>query len=119
MKTLEVLERVLKGKRLEPNAQKHYRGALGSLAWHSEDWPVSGEEVDAVGVDVVVGDMFPEIPDGTVVRTLLKCEDRLSMRKIFIWYASHNRSGNDAVRAREVMKRMLRKRGSERYAKRK
>jgi hypothetical protein len=40
------------------------------------------------------------------------------MRKIFVWYASYNRSNNHAVRARELMKRMLRKGGSERYAKR-
>jgi len=29
MKTLEVLEKVLKGKRLKPNTQRHYREALG------------------------------------------------------------------------------------------
>ena len=42
MKTLEVLEKVLKGKRLKPNTQRHYRDALGSLARYSEDWPVGG-----------------------------------------------------------------------------
>lgn len=34
-----------------------------------------------------------------------------------MWYASHNRSDSDAVRARELMKRMLRKGGSEFYSK--
>ena len=33
------------------------------------------------------------------------------------WYASYNRSSNDAVRARELMKRMLRNGGSEFYGK--
>jgi hypothetical protein len=36
-----------------------------------------------------------------------------------VWYASYNRSSNDAVRGRELMKRMLRKGGSEFYSKRK
>ena len=41
MKTLEVLEKVLKGKRIKFDTQRHYRDALGSLARHSEEWPVS------------------------------------------------------------------------------
>jgi len=40
------------------------------------------------------------------------------MRKIFMWYAGYGRNSNDAVRARELMKRMLRKGGSEFYSKR-
>jgi integrase len=42
MKTLEVLEKVLKGKRIKETTKRHYRDALGSLAKYSEDWPVSG-----------------------------------------------------------------------------
>lgn len=42
MKTLEVLESVLKGKRIRPNTVKLYRNALSSLARRSEDWPESG-----------------------------------------------------------------------------
>jgi hypothetical protein len=42
MKTLEVLERVLKGMRLKLNTQRHYRDALDSLSRFSEDWPGSG-----------------------------------------------------------------------------
>jgi len=42
VKTLEVLEKVLKGKRVRPDTVRHYRDALGSLAKYSEDWPVSG-----------------------------------------------------------------------------
>ena len=41
MKTLEVLEKVLKGKRLRPSTQRLYRDALGSLARYSKDWPDS------------------------------------------------------------------------------
>ncbi|MGB5924884.1 MAG: tyrosine-type recombinase/integrase [Dehalococcoidia bacterium] len=80
--------------------------------------PVSGEVVDAGGVDVLVSDMFPEIPDGIVVRTLLKYEELMLVRKIFMWYASYNPGNSDAARVRELMKRMLRKGGSEFYAKR-
>ncbi len=42
MKTLEVLEKVLRGKRVKPNTERHYRDALGSLARYDEDWPVGG-----------------------------------------------------------------------------
>ena len=42
MKTLEVLEKVLKGKRIKADTVRHYRDALGSLAQYSEDWPVGG-----------------------------------------------------------------------------
>jgi len=42
VKTLEVLEKVLSGKRVKPDTIRHYRDALGSLAKYSEDWPVSG-----------------------------------------------------------------------------
>ncbi len=79
--------------------------------------PVEGEVVAEVGIDDLVADMFPKIREGVAVRTVLKYEDLMLMRKIFLWYASYNRSSNDAVRARELMKRMLRKGGSEFYAK--
>lgn len=42
MMTLEVLEKVLKGKRVKPNTQRHYKEALTSLSKYSEEWPVSG-----------------------------------------------------------------------------
>ena len=42
MRTLEVLERVLKGKRVKSDTQRHYRDALTSLARYEEEWPVSG-----------------------------------------------------------------------------
>lgn len=42
MKTLEVLEKVLKGKRIKQSTIKGYRLALQSLAEYSEEWPVSG-----------------------------------------------------------------------------
>jgi len=35
METIEVLDKVLKGKRLRPDSQRHYREALGSLARYS------------------------------------------------------------------------------------
>lgn len=42
MKTLEVLEKVLKGKRIKEDTKRHYRDALRSLAKHSEEYPQSG-----------------------------------------------------------------------------
>ncbi len=42
VKTTEVLEKVLKGKRLKPDTVRHYRDALGSLAGHSPEFPASG-----------------------------------------------------------------------------
>jgi integrase len=42
MKTLDVLDKVLRGKRIKPGTQRHYREALGSLAKFDEEWPVSG-----------------------------------------------------------------------------
>jgi hypothetical protein len=81
--------------------------------------PVSSEALAEADLDDLVGDMFPKILEGVAVRTVLKHEDLLLMRKIFVWYAGYNRSNNDAVRARELMKRMLRKGGSEFYTKRK
>lgn len=46
MKTLDVLDKVLKGKRVSDETRRHYRVALNSLAKYSEDFPKSGEVVD-------------------------------------------------------------------------
>lgn len=42
MKTLEVLEKVLRGKRIKVDTERHYRDALRSLACYSEEFPESG-----------------------------------------------------------------------------
>lgn len=42
MKTLEVLEKVLQGRRLAGNTKRQVRHVLEKLADYSEDWPVSG-----------------------------------------------------------------------------
>lgn len=42
MKTIEVLEKVLRGKRVKVATERHYREALSSLSRYSEEWPVSG-----------------------------------------------------------------------------
>jgi integrase len=81
--------------------------------------PVDNEERGVVVVDELVADMFPKVKEGVAVRTVLRYEDLILLRKIFVWYASYNPSNNDVIRLRELMKRMLRKGGSERYAKRK
>jgi hypothetical protein len=81
--------------------------------------PVSREIVDGADIDDLVGDMFPKISEGVAVRTVLRYDDLLRMRKVFAWYARNNPGDSDVAWARELMKRMLRKGGSERYAKRK
>jgi len=80
--------------------------------------PVSREIVDGADIDDLVGDMFPKISEGVAVRTVLKYEDLLRMRKVFVWYARNNPGDSDVAWAREIMKRMLRKGRSERYSKR-
>lgn len=80
--------------------------------------PVNGEVVVEDRVDTLAGDMFPEIAEGIMVRSLLKYEDLMLIRKVFVWYASYNHNNNDVVRARELLKRMVRKGGSEFYSKR-
>ena len=42
VKTLEVLEKVLKGKRVSEATKRHYADALGSLAKCSDEFPKSG-----------------------------------------------------------------------------
>ena len=81
--------------------------------------PVSREIVAGADIDDLVGYMFPKIRDGVAVRTVLRYEDLLRMRKVFVWYAWNNPGDNDVAWARELMKRMLRKGGSERYASKK
>jgi len=81
--------------------------------------PVSREIVDGADIDGLVSDMFPKVREGVAVRTILKYEDLLRMLKVFVWYARNNPGESDVAWARELMKRMLRKGGSERYAKKK
>jgi hypothetical protein len=78
--------------------------------------PVSHEIVAGADIDDLVGDMFSKVREGVAVRTVLKYEDLLRMRKVFVWYARNNPSDSDVAWARKLMKRMLRKGGNERYA---
>ena len=66
----------------------------------------------------LVGDLFPDVKDGVAVRTVLRTEDLRLICKAFMFYARYN-DGNDVTRARELMRRMLRKGGSEFYSKKK
>jgi len=81
--------------------------------------PVSSEIVAGADIDDLVSDMFPKVREGVAVRTVLRYEDLLRMRKVFVWYARNNPGDSDIAWARELMKRMLRKGGSEFYSKRK
>ena len=70
-----------------------------------------GSDVEVVddGFDEVVSDMFPEIREGVVVRPSLGMEDLDLIRKGFIEMAGSDKYSRDVARARDLMKRMLRK----------
>jgi integrase len=65
----------------------------------------------------LVADMFPEIKGGVAVRVVLRDDDLSLMREAFIFYALYHRDGK-AGKTSALMRRMLRKGGSERYSKR-
>jgi hypothetical protein len=81
--------------------------------------PVSREVVAGADIDDLVSDMFPKVREGVAVRTVLRYEDLLRMRKVFVWYERNNPGDNDVAWVRELMKRMLRKGGSEFYSRQK
>jgi len=69
----------------------------------------SDVEVVDDGFDEVVRDMFPEIREGAVVRPSLGMKDLNLIRKGFIEMAASDKYSRDVARARDLMKRMLRK----------
>jgi len=78
--------------------------------------PMKGSEaggeigvVDGDGVDDLIVEMFPEIDVGVTIRPLLKTEDLMLIRKGFMEMAVRERYSGDVGRARELMKRMLRR----------
>ena len=79
--------------------------------------PVSSEIVAGADINDLVSDMFHKVREGVAVRTVLKYEDLIRMKKVFVWYARNNPDDSDVEWAMELIKRMLRKGGSERYAK--
>ena len=69
------------------------------------------EVVDGDGVDDLLVEMFPEIGEGVAIRPLLKTEDLMLIRRGFMEMAVRERYSGDVGRARELMKRMLRRVG--------
>ncbi len=72
----------------------------------------SGGDVEVIeddGFDEVVGDMFPEIREGVVVRPSLGMVDLSLIRKGFIEMAISDRYSRDVGKAKDLMKRMLRR----------
>jgi hypothetical protein len=78
--------------------------------------PIGGEGLVEVEGVSLVGDLFPEVKDGIVVRSVLKFEDLLLIREAFVFFARYH-DGNNVTKARVLMRRMLRKGGSEFYLK--
>lgn len=66
-------------------------------------------EGEAEVVDELVVEMFPDVADGVAVRPLLKKEDLRLIRKGFMEMAAREQYSGDVGRARELMKRMLRR----------
>ncbi|MFC1916470.1 tyrosine recombinase XerC [Chloroflexota bacterium] len=78
--------------------------------------PVKGSEaggdvevIDGDGVDDLLVEMFPEIGEGVAIRPLLKTEDLVLIRKGFMEMAIREQYSGDVGRARELMKRMIRR----------
>ena len=67
------------------------------------------EVVDGDGVDDLIVEMFPEIVVGVEIRPLLKTDDLMLIRKGFMEMAIRERYSGDVGKARELMKRMLRR----------
>lgn len=78
------------------------------------DGVVQGEV--AVEEDSLFAGMFPDVKDGIAVRTVLRCDDLRLIRDAFVCYARCNKNGK-VSQASALMKRMLRKGGSEFYCK--
>ena len=53
--------------------------------------------------------MFPEIDEGVAIRPLLKTEDLMLIRKGFMEMAIREKYSGDVGKARELLKRMLRR----------
>lgn len=76
---------------------------------------VSGDDlVEAEGASLV-GDLFPEVEDGIAIRAVLRSEDLRLLRDALVFYSQHH-EGNSGVRGSTLMRRMLRKGGSEFYS---
>ena len=67
------------------------------------------EVVEDDGLDEVVGEMFPEIKEGVKVHSKLKYEDLMLIRQGFIEMATNDKYSRDVGRARDLMRRMLRR----------
>jgi len=64
----------------------------------------------------IISGMFPEVKDGVAVRTVLRDEDLSLIREVFIFYALYHNDGR-VGKASALMRRMLRKGGSDFYSK--
>ena len=122
----DVEEGIIKDDKYSPLrllGERYGKGQQGSLL--IEDGSEPGVAIVPVGVnglvevvgDELMGDLFPEVKAGVAVRAVLREDDLLLMREAFMFYAKYN-DGIKVSRARALMRRMLRKGGSERYSRR-
>jgi len=71
--------------------------------------PVGVEVVESENVGDLFDDMFPDVEDGVSVRPLLKGDDLRLMRSCFLGYARCGGNHDEVMKARELLRRMLRK----------
>ena len=67
------------------------------------------EDEVSEGVLDLLDEQFPEIREGVEVRSLLKTDDLRLMRRAFMGYIRSDMASEDEGRARDLMRRMLRK----------
>jgi len=99
------------GEQVKGSSQSPLRLGEGRFGSDVAVVPVDGGDE----LDGLLRDLFPGVKDGVAVRTVLRSEDLRLVRDAFICYARHNNDGK-VTRASALMKRMLRKGGSEFYS---
>jgi hypothetical protein len=77
--------------------------------------PVAESGLTEVEDASLVEGMFPVVKVGIAVRVVLRSDDLSNMRDAFVFRAKYSKDGQ-AGKASVLMRRMLRKGGSERYS---
>jgi len=110
----DVEEEILKGsksplKLVEEEIRRSGGGEVKQLPMEGSVDSGGVEVVEDNEIDELVVAMFPEIGEGVAIRPLLKMGDLVLIRKAFMEMASRERYSTDVGKARELMKRMLRR----------
>lgn len=105
-----ISDRVLNGKNGQEENGGHKQLELAdSIDESSTALTIAEQEIIPLEDESFYQDMFPEVQDDIEIRPLLKSEDLRLVRRIFVDYSRHGGNHLDMLKARELMKRMLRK----------